>query len=247
MAALRSKNDGYTMLMNVISSGTLNPPSRANCLQMGRATFIARTNISRSYRVRADSSWKNLKELMEAVKKDPTQFKYGTSASEGLPPFPSPSSWRPPASIRIRSPGWSCRRSPDRDRGCRRACDFAAQNLVEVISLIQAKRVRGLAVTTRQRVRQLPDIRPAAEAGFEAFKPGRLEWISGPAKLPDSVIKKWDDAVRDALQDPAFIAEMETSAPLPPIWAPKISRPRWRPNTMPPEIAKSWGSGNDQT
>ena len=224
MAALRSKSDGYTMLMNVISTGTLNPAIESKLpYKWDEPTFLARTNISPLvFVVKTDSSWKNLKELMEAVKKDPTQFKYGTSGLGGPSTFSiaqllEAAGVDPNQVARVVLQGGA----PTVTAVAGGHVDFAAQNLVEVISLIQAKRVRGLAVTTRQRVRQLPDIPTSSEAGFEAFNLVGWNGISGPAKLPDSVIKKWDDAVRDALHDPAFIAEMENLGAPPAYLGPK--------------------------
>ena len=172
MAALRSKNDGYTLLMNVISTGTLNPAIESKLpYKWDEPMFIARTNISPLvFVVKTDSPWRNLKELMEAVKKDPTQFKYGTSGLGGPSTFSiaqllEAAGVDPNQVARVVLQGGA----PTVTAVAGGHVDFAAQNLVEVISLVQAKKVRGLAVTTRQRTQQLPDVPTGGEAGFEAF------------------------------------------------------------------------------
>ena len=71
------------------------------------------------------------------------------------------------------------------------------------LPLIRADQLRAIAVTTKERIPQLPDVPALAETvpGFEYFS-----WMGllGPARLPEPVIARVDGAVRDALADPAF-------------------------------------------
>ena len=71
------------------------------------------------------------------------------------------------------------------------------------LPLIRADQLRAIAVTTKERIPQLPDVPALAETvpGFEYFS-----WMGllGPARLPEPIIARVDGAVRDALADPAF-------------------------------------------
>jgi len=71
------------------------------------------------------------------------------------------------------------------------------------LPLIRADQLRAIAVTTKERIPQLPDVPALAETvpGFEYFS-----WMGllGPARLPEPIIERVDGAVRDALADPAF-------------------------------------------
>jgi len=210
--ALQSKSDGYTMLMNVSSAGTLNPAiERKLPYKWDDPTFIAQTNISPLvFVVKADSPWKNLREVVEDVKKDPTRFKYGTSGPGGPSTFAIAQLFEsagvdPTKLARIVLQGGA----PTVTAVAGGHVDFAAQNLSEVISLIEAKKIRGLAVTTSKRVKQLPDIPTGKEAGFPALNLVGWNGITGPPNLPDYVIKKWDDGIREAIKDPHFVEEME--------------------------------------
>lgn len=210
--ALRSKNDGYTMLMHVISAGTLNPAIESKLLyKWDEPTLIARTNISPLvFFVKGDSPWKNLGEVIEDVKKDPIKFKYGTSGLGGPSTFSiaqllEAAGIDPTKVTRVVLQGGA----PTVTAVAGGHVDFASQNLSEVISMIQAKKIIGLAVTTPQRVKQLPDIPTSKEAGYEAYKLVGWNGIAGPHNLPDYVINKWDQGIRELMNDKGFIEDME--------------------------------------
>jgi len=71
------------------------------------------------------------------------------------------------------------------------------------LPLIRADQLRVLAVTTKDRIPQLPDVPALSETipGFDYFS-----WMGlmGPARLPEPIIARVDHAVRDALADAAF-------------------------------------------
>jgi len=210
--ALQSKNDGYTMLVHVTSTGTTSPAIEKKLpYKWDDPTLIAQTNVSPLvFFVKADSPWKNLKDVTEDVKKDPTRFSYGTSAPGGPSTFAISSlldsaGVDPNKVARIVLQGGA----PIVAAVAGGHVSFAAQNLSEVLPLIEAKKIRGLAVTTATRVKQLPDIPTGKEAGFGAFDLVGYNGIVGPPQLPEYVIKKWDEGVREALKDPNFVAEME--------------------------------------
>jgi len=212
MFALRSKNDGYTMLMDVISAGTLNPAIEGKLpYKWDEPTLVARTNISPLvFFVKGDSHWRNLREVLEDVKKDPEKFTYGTSGLGGPSTFSiaqllEAAGIDPTKVARVVLQGGA----PTVTNVAGGHVDFASQNLSEVISMIQAKKIKGLAVTTPQRVKQLPDIPTSKEAGYPAYKLVGWNGIAGPANLPDYVIKKWDQGIREIMNDPAFVEDME--------------------------------------
>lgn len=71
------------------------------------------------------------------------------------------------------------------------------------LPLLRADQLRALAVTTKDRIPQLPGIPALSETvpGFEYFS-----WMGllGPARLPEPVVARVDGAMRDALADAAF-------------------------------------------
>ncbi len=75
------------------------------------------------------------------------------------------------------------------------------------LPLIRAGQLRALAVTTKERIPQLPDVPALAETlpGFDYFS-----WMGllGPARLPEPIVARLDAAVRDALRDQSFVTRI---------------------------------------
>jgi tripartite-type tricarboxylate transporter receptor subunit TctC len=213
MDALRSKNDGYTMLMHVTSAGTLNPAIESKLpYKWDEPTLIARTNISPLvFIVKADSPWNDLKQVMEDVKKAPGNYKYGTSSVGGPSTFSigqlvNAAGVDPIKVTRVVLQGGS----PVIVAVAGGHVDFASQNLSEVISMLEAKKIKGLAVTTTTRVKQLPNIPTSEEAGYPDYDFIGWNGVAGPSNLPEHVIRKWDQSIRELMEDPTFVKDMET-------------------------------------
>lgn len=212
MAALRSKNDGYTMLMTVISAATLNPAIESKLpYKWDEPTLVARTNISPLvFIVKADSPWKNLKQVMEDVKKAPDQYKYGTSGLGGPSTFSigqlvDCAGVDPAKVTRVVLQGGA----PTVMAVAGGHVDFASQNLSEVISMVEAKKVRALAVTSPERIKQLPDVPTSREAGFPGYDLIGWNGIAGPSNLPEQVVGTWASSIQELMKDQAFIDDME--------------------------------------
>jgi tripartite-type tricarboxylate transporter receptor subunit TctC len=67
--------------------------------------------------------------------------------------------------------------------------DLSVNFLPAIISLLKEGSLRGLAVTTLERSKQLPDVATVAESGFPGFE--SVAWYSlvAPAGTPESVIR----------------------------------------------------------
>jgi len=71
------------------------------------------------------------------------------------------------------------------------------------LPLVRAGQLRALAVTTRERIPQVPDVPAMAESipGFDFFS-----WMGllGPARLPEPIVQRLNAAAQAALNDQAF-------------------------------------------
>jgi tripartite-type tricarboxylate transporter receptor subunit TctC len=211
MFVLGSRNDGYTMLMSATGQATQNPAIVSKLpYRWDEPALVARINVSPLvFVVRGDSPWASLKDLMQAIRRDPAGFKYGTSGAGGV------------GSIAIAqvlaASGIDANRlgrvvlqggSPLLEAVMEGRTDFAAQYLGEMSALLKAGKLRGLAVSTVERVPQLPDVPTGEQAGVEAFKLIGWNGIAGPANLPDELVRVWADAIREMTADPGFVAEI---------------------------------------
>ncbi len=72
------------------------------------------------------------------------------------------------------------------------------------IGHIRAGKLRPIAVTSRRRAAQLPDVPTLDEAGISGFDAQTPLVMMAPAGTPDPVVRKLNAAVNDVLADPAI-------------------------------------------
>ena len=71
--------------------------------------------------------------------------------------------------------------------------------------LVRSGRVRGLAVSTAQRVGAAPEFPTIAETGVPGFEASAWDGVLAPAGTPLPVIQRLNAAIREALKDPALV------------------------------------------
>lgn len=82
-------------------------------------------------------------------------------------------------------------------------------NSVDVIQHIKAGKLRGLAVTSAERIPELPNVPSIVEAGYPNAV--IISWIgcAGPKGLPAPVVQKLADTFKQVLADPAVKAKLK--------------------------------------
>ena len=80
---------------------------------------------------------------------------------------------------------------------------------VTMRGFIEGGKVRGVGVTSTDRVGVLPDIPTIAESGYPGYEQVSWYGIIAPAKTPDTIIDKVNHALNEVLQMPAVKAEIE--------------------------------------
>ncbi|MCO6418798.1 tripartite tricarboxylate transporter substrate binding protein [Siccirubricoccus sp. KC 17139] len=83
--------------------------------------------------------------------------------------------------------------------------------LSTVLPHIRQNRLRALAVTTRARSDQLPEVPTMIESGLPEYDIDLWYMLFGPAGLPEGVAQRWAQAVNAAFADPAFRAKLVES------------------------------------
>lgn len=82
--------------------------------------------------------------------------------------------------------------------------DFALDNLTSYASVIKAGQVRGLAVTSAERVPGFPDIPTMAEAGVSGFVVTSWQTFFFPQGTPETIVARFAEALREASRDEAL-------------------------------------------
>jgi tripartite-type tricarboxylate transporter receptor subunit TctC len=81
-------------------------------------------------------------------------------------------------------------------------------SLASALPHVQSGRIRALAVTSRARVPQLPDVPSVAEGVVPGFEAAGWSGIVAPAGTPAEIIRKVNADAVAILRDPAVAARM---------------------------------------
>ena len=102
-----------------------------------------------------------------------------------------------------------------------------------LLPLIQAGKLRALAVTTPQRIPQLPEVPTMVESGFPNFVSESWTGLLAPARTPSPIIEKLNAAINEGLQTPELIAALSRIS-----YQPLGGTPRDFTATIKSELAK---------
>ncbi len=198
--------DGYTLLWGT-GSLSVNPALYARVDYDALRDFAPISlpfAMSNAVIVRADSPIQTAADLVAALKADPrTPFAsggFGSAAHLTVALFL--------ASTGTQAEHIPFRGAPDIINAVRAGTVmFGMPQLQVALPLIRAGQLRAIAVTSKERAAQLPDVAALSETipGFDYFS-----WMGllGPARLPAPIVARIDQAVKAALADPAFVARV---------------------------------------
>ena len=214
MFVLAAPKDGYTMMMSATGQGTQNPAIDSKLpYKWDEPTLVARTSVSPLvFVVKGDSPWTTLRQAVDDVKGDVANYRYGTSGPGGVGSIA--------LSLLLGGAGVDVQKigrvelqggAPLLDAVATGKTHFAAQYLAEMGPDLASGKLKPLAVSTAQRVKQLPNVPTGKEAGFDSFSLIGWNGIVGPADLPKPIVAKWEDGLKRLAADRAFVEETEAS------------------------------------
>jgi tripartite-type tricarboxylate transporter receptor subunit TctC len=102
------------------------------------------------------------------------------------------------------------------------AVTMSFSSLAAALPLIQDGRLRAVAVTSRERMPQLPDVAPLAEAAPELKTYELLNWFGmfATAATPEPIVARLNDIVTTGLRDKAIAEKLEVQGIVPRIMSP---------------------------
>jgi tripartite-type tricarboxylate transporter receptor subunit TctC len=213
--AAKAAPDGYTLFFTSGSVVTANEHIYPNMPFNPARDFVPVTNVVRGAQVivvPANSPYKTLKDLIAAAKAKPGGLNYG-HAGIGSQTHLAAENFLNAAKIEVQHVPYKGEGPAVADLVAGQTT-FATPNLAAAISFINSGKLRALAVTSRERAPQLPEMPAVAETlpGFENYG-----WfgIVAPAGTPkDIVVKVYRDTVKalDSAEMRArfFVQGMET-------------------------------------
>lgn len=159
--------------------------------------------------VRADAPWNTLEELLDDIRANPGQYQASGTARAGI--------WDLARIGMLREAGLSEEALPwVPSQGAAPAfqellaggVDVVTAALAESRALLEAGEVKVLAVMADERLEGFPDIPTLKELGID-WSIGGWAGVAAPANLPENVQSVLEQAVADALADPAFYEPLE--------------------------------------
>jgi tripartite-type tricarboxylate transporter receptor subunit TctC len=206
---LNSKPDGYTLLLARVGSQSVYPAQNLPNRLYEWDSFTFLTVLDENpyvFVVQSTSPHKTLRELGEAIKANPGKLKYshsGTTTVLSLGPQILNTALGLPVDATVGIPF-----TADGDSKVALMAgnvDFLGVNLAPVIDQIKGGTLRALGVSSKERLKELPDVPTFAEAGF----PGLMAvsgWsgLYGPKALSKEAADVWLDVIKKVSADPGW-------------------------------------------
>ncbi len=217
-AVAQAAPDGYTINNGQVNTLAFAPAAQSNNpYNWDSFTYLARIGVTPSVlTVNASTPYKTARELVEAIKKDPSKFKAGVSGLAGTGAFGIAqllqSAGVDPSKVDMVSFNGGVLVITNLAGG---HVDFVAQQLPEVLELVRAGKLRALMLTNAERVKELPDVPTSKEAGFPAYSVMAASGFVGPKNMPEAIVTKWETAIADALKDRELLAALERMGLIP--------------------------------
>ncbi|RED23133.1 tripartite-type tricarboxylate transporter receptor subunit TctC [Brevibacillus brevis] len=210
-ALKQAKNDGYTALaVNVsnttmLAAGMKTPPitneDQVYTARIGKGTL--------AFAVKADAPWKDFAEFSAWVRANPEQLTWTSVGPAGFSAF-GVAEWLDViradfAKTRMIVTKGASDSVPKVAGG---HAILAVHTVGEIMPMLQAGKVKILAVSGDTRSPFLPDIPTAEEQGIQGLSVFWWTGVSFAKGTPESVIRKWEEAIAKMEKDPAFLQKL---------------------------------------
>lgn len=197
--------DGYTLVMMVESSHAVNPNVYAVQAYDPVKDFTPITNIANVpgvMVVNASSSYKSVKDVVDAARKTPSKLNYGSSGNGGYSHL-SGALFGSTTKTQITHVPYKGL-GPALNDLMSSQIDVVFDNMPSSGGLIAGGKLRALAVSSPQRLTQLPDVPTYAEVGLKPMNSMSWYGIGAPAGLNPAVLARLSSAAKKALENPAM-------------------------------------------
>src|SRR5437764_14299476 len=197
--AVKSPPDGYTLLL-IAGSYTVNPSiyklsfdpvnDITPLVQLSQGPFVVAVHPS----VPA----KTLRELIDYARKEPDKLSYASAGSGSITHLAS-ELFLDMAKIRIVHVPYKGT-GPALNDTIAGNTQLIFGSVATSLQFIKSGRLRGLAVTTPQRIAAAPELPTVAEAGVPGYQVVLWHGLVGPKGLPANVVERINQVANDALK-----------------------------------------------
>ncbi|TMH24301.1 MAG: tripartite tricarboxylate transporter substrate binding protein [Betaproteobacteria bacterium] len=197
--AVKSPPDGYTLLL-IAGSYTVNPSlyklsfdpvnDISPIVQLSQGPFVVAVHPS----VQA----KTLPGLIDYARKEPDKFSYASAGSGSITHLAS-ELFLEMAKIRMVHVPYKGT-GPALNDTIAGNTQVIFGSVATTLQFIKSGRLRGLAVTTAQRIAAAPELPTVAEAGVPGYQVVLWHGLVGPKGIPAPIVQRLNQAANDALK-----------------------------------------------
>lgn len=217
----KSQPDGYTLLFGAMANLAINPHLYKDMRYVPERDFTPIAEVFYANHVivaSPNSGFNSFDQFLQATKKSPAKYTYasggtGTSTHVLAEMFTDatktklvhvPYKGNGPALVDVMAG----------------QVDLMFDQVPNSAKYIAAKKVTALAVTSKQRLSEFPDVPTVTELGYPQLTISSWSGLFGPAKLPPEIVSKLAEATRQALADPDVANRLEKAGATPSFRAP---------------------------
>ena len=207
-AVAKAAPDGYTLLVGGFASNSVSPllfkadydPIKdfEPIGMFGTAPTVVITYL--------DSPYKTIKDVVDAAKKKPGEVMYGSSGN-GSPLHMSGEMFSKQAGIQITHVPYKGGSAHILDLIGKRL-DVIFDTSTNSAPLIKGGKVRPIAVSSKTRLPDLPDVPTLTESGYPDFSVNGWYALYAPAKTPKPIIDKLSADLQAVLKEPEVIEKL---------------------------------------
>jgi tripartite-type tricarboxylate transporter receptor subunit TctC len=208
---VRQKPDGYYIgFINLPATNTviLDPERKAIFTEKDFTPIINQVLDPGVIWVRADSPYKKLQDLFDAAKKAPGTIRAATTGilSDDHLAILMAEEAVPGATYRIVHLEGGAAQFKEIMAG---NIDVAFDNVGSIVPRVKSGEVRALAVMDDTRSKFLPDVPTTKELGFPTVISNSTRGIAAPKGTPEPIVKKLQEVLRKAMDNPEHIKKLE--------------------------------------
>jgi tripartite-type tricarboxylate transporter receptor subunit TctC len=224
LAVRNAAPDGYRLLLSRIASQVILPATDSKTpYKPNDFTMLSVLEINPYVcAAKGDAPYASMKELIAAIRKNPGKLNFATVGEGTLQNFGPQYLFS-----LVGLPKDAAVGIPYKGSGELTAAlvgghvQFACSNLGALLGQFRAGTLRPLMTTTREPLKELPDVPTARALGWpEMERLAAWSALAGPPKLPREVVARWSDVLAKLAHDPAWLAGNEKLGGIPAVRSP---------------------------
>ena len=198
----KSNADGYTLCMCSVGAVSVAPVAQKVEYDPVRdfTPISIVSEIPQTFIVNPKVPVNTIEEFVAYAKENPGKLDYGSSGAGGLMHFSVQLFQSKTGTEMIHIPFGGG--APATAAVVSGEVDFTFTNMTDALPQLEAKTVRGLAVTSEQRSPFLPDLPTVSETVAPGFSAVSWNGVMAPAGLPEDVVTRLSDALKKMAEDP---------------------------------------------